>query len=110
MVLWFSALRTWGRLMVTIPTGPSASVRMNSNDTGDPSFSPSIPGLARQPDSAVRPVIRAVGRVRVAASLNLALFPLAGCGAGGSLAPVRTRIGPLAPPTPGLTVQGDPRG
>src|SRR6267143_2029790 len=38
MVLWFSALRTWGRLMVTIPTGPSAWVRMNSNDTGDPSF------------------------------------------------------------------------
>src|SRR3989441_9600134 len=109
MVLWFSALRSWGRLMVTIPTGPSAWVRMNSNDTGDPSFSPSILGLTRQSDSAARPVIQAVGRVVVAAWLSLVLFLLAGVGAGASLEPFRTVIGPVAPAISGLKVAGGPR-
>ncbi len=51
-----------------------------------------------------------MGRVVVAAWLSLVLFLLAGVGAGASLEPFRTVIGPVAPAISGLKVAGAPGG
>jgi hypothetical protein len=51
-----------------------------------------------------------VGRVVVAAWLSLGLWLLAAVGAGASMAPFRTVIGPVAPAVPGLQLTGAPGG